>query len=135
MNAHVDQERHVMFQDSADEVQQRLQALVRSVEEIMNQRVDEVFVAMRQDYRSVLGGNENVEGEVLPRAQRIMRKEVMKIIEGVEQMFNKVIGVADNDEKPTQEEVGGFPDDEDIPHHNNASPGSESSEHPADSDD
>lgn len=122
MNAHVDQERRVMFQESADEVQNRLEALVRSVEETMSQRTDEVFLAMRGDYRSVLGGSENVDGEVLPKAQRIMRKEVMSIIEGVEKMFKKVIGSADEDEELTlnvkdedvSDEEGGFPDDDQI---------------------
>ena len=91
MNAHVDQERHVMFQESADEVQKRLQMLVRSVEETMSNRVDEVFLAMRRDYRSVLGVGEDVQGQVLPKVQRLMRKEVMGIIEGVENIFTKVM--------------------------------------------
>ena len=87
-----------MFQDSADETQKRLEALVRSVEETMGERVDELFLAMRRDYCSVLGGGNEVPGEILPKAQRIMRKEVMGIIKGVENMFKKVMG-ADVDEE------------------------------------
>lgn len=91
MNAHVDQERHVMFQESADEVQKRLKKLVQGVEETMSNRVDEVFIAMRRDYRSVLGGEEVAQGQVLPKAQRLMRKEVLRIIETVESLFQKVV--------------------------------------------
>lgn len=91
MNLHVDQERHVMFQESADEVQKRLKKLVQSVEETMSNRVDEVFIAMRRDYRSVLGGEEVAQGQVLPKAQRLMRKEVLRIIETVESLFQKVV--------------------------------------------
>lgn len=91
MNAHVDQERHVMFQESGDEVRKRLHNLVRSVEELMSNRVDEVFLAMRRDYRSVLGGGEDVQGQVLPKAQRLMRKEVIRTVEGVESIFKKVM--------------------------------------------
>lgn len=97
MNAHVDQERHVMFQESADEVRNRLKSLVQDVEETMSNRVDEVFIAMRRDYRSVLGGGDDVQGQVLPKAQRIMRKEVNGVIDGVEEIFKKVMD-ADADE-------------------------------------
>lgn len=91
MNAHVDQECHVMFQESASEVQKRLQHMVRGVEETMSNRVDEVFLAMRRDYRSVLGGGEDAQRQVLPKVQRLMRKEVISIIEGVESIFQKVM--------------------------------------------
>ena len=102
MNAHVDQERHVMFQESGDEVRKRLQNLVRRVEESMSNRVDEVFLAMRRDYRSVLGGGEDVQNQVLPKAQRLMRKEVMRTIEGVESIFMKVMD-GETDEMESEE--------------------------------
>lgn len=106
MNAHVDQERHVMFQESAAEVQGRLRSLVQNVEETMSNRVDEVFLAMRRDYRSVLGAGEDVQGQVLPKVQRLMRKQVIKIFEGVEEIFKKVMDgeevEMDNDEKPSE---------------------------------
>lgn len=103
MNAHVDQERHVMFQESANEVAKRLTKLVRSVEETMSNRVDEVFLGMRRDYRSVLGGGEDVQGQVLPKVQRLMRKEILKTIEGVEAYFMKVMD-GDADEMEYDEE-------------------------------
>lgn len=102
MNAHVDQERHVMFQESGDEVRKRLQNMVRSVEELMSNRVDEVFLAMRRDYRSVLGGGEDVQDQVLPKAERLMRKEVMRTIEGVESIFMKVMD-GETDEMESEE--------------------------------
>lgn len=67
----------------------------------MGQRTDEIFIAMRGDYRSVLGGSENVDGEVLPKAQRIMRKEIMRTIEGVEKMFKKGVDSVDDEEEET----------------------------------
>ena len=47
MNAHVDHQRRVMFVESAEAAQQRLEALVKQVEAMMSERVMEVFVAMR----------------------------------------------------------------------------------------
>ncbi len=93
MNAHVDQERHVMFQQSADEARRRLLEMAHEARERMSDRVDEVFVAMRRDYRAVLGGGET-KGEVLPKAQRLLRKEIMTTLEGVEKLFKRVLGQA-----------------------------------------
>lgn len=91
MNTHVDHERRVMFGESAEAAQKRLEALVRQVEAMMSERVMEVFVAMRRDYRSVLGGAEETQGELLPKAQRLMRKEVIRILADIERMFTDVL--------------------------------------------
>ena len=129
MNAHVDKERHIMFQQSIDEVQHRLETLVQSVEKTMSQRTDEIFIAMRGDYRSVLGGNENVDGEILPKTQRIMQKEIMRTIEGVEKMFNKVVDSVDEEEKIlgvkkkelSERKMEDFPDNRQVSKSNDAS--------------
>ena len=103
MSRHVDQERHVMFQDSADEARSRLKGMMREVEETMSNRVDEVFVAMRTDYSAALGSNHN-QGEILPRQQRLLRNEVMGIIEGVEKSFRGAFGQEIKDDNGEQEE-------------------------------
>ena len=91
MNTHVEHERGVMFGESAEAAQKRLEALVKQVEAMMSERVMEVFVAMRRDYRSVLGGAEESQGELLPKAQRLMRKEIIRILEDIERMFTAVL--------------------------------------------
>lgn len=91
MNAHVDHQRRVMFVESAEAAQKRLEALVKQVEAMMSERVMEVFVAMRRDYRSVLGGAEETQGELLPKAERLMRKELIRILEDIERMFTDVL--------------------------------------------
>jgi hypothetical protein len=103
MNAHVDQERHVMFQQSADEARRRLMEMAHEARERMSDRVDELFVAMRRDYRAVLGGGET-KGEVLPKSQRLLRKEIMTTLEGVERIFKRVL---------SQATEGDWEDDED----------------------
>lgn len=91
MNAHVDNQRRVMFVESAEAAQKRLEALVKQVEAMMSERVMEVFVAMRRDYRSVLGGAEETQGELLPKAERLMRRELIRILEDIERMFTDVL--------------------------------------------
>ena len=84
MDSHIAQERHTMFQSSVDNVRNRLNAMVKDLESTMLDKVDEVFVMVRRDYNSVLGEGESPQaGELLPKTQRLVRKEIMRIIDGV----------------------------------------------------
>ena len=88
MNAHVDQERHVMFQQSAGNVRKKLVDLIGEVEEFMKEKADEVFVNIKRDYRVGLGGHDvQNDGDILPRTQRAVRKEIQRILDGAEEAF------------------------------------------------
>ncbi|KAL9583165.1 MAG: hypothetical protein Q9212_002870 [Teloschistes hypoglaucus] len=89
MTGHVDQHRHSMFRQSVDGVRQQLKKLTKDVEATMNDKTDEVFVAMQRDYRSVLGAGAP-EGQLLPKSERLLRKELLHIVEGVEAILRKV---------------------------------------------
>ena len=93
MNSHVAEHRHLMFQTSADEVKRQLTSLVKDVEETMGDKMDEVFIQIKRDYRSVLGGGEVPQGgQVLPRVERQVRKEIKRTILGVERLMRSVVG-------------------------------------------
>ena len=115
MNSHVAQERHTMFQSSAENVKSRLSIMLKELEAFMNDKADEVYLAMRRDYNSVLGGGEVPQnGEILPKAQRLVRKEMMQIIDGVEKVFSKIAGLEFIDEDDDKnEQVAYSSDDED----------------------
>ena len=116
MNSHVAQERHTMFQSSAENVKSRLSIMLKELEAFMNDKADEVYLAMRRDYNSVLGGGEVPQnGEILPKAQRLVRKEMMQIIDGVEKVFSKIAGLefTDEDDDDENEKVAHSSDDED----------------------
>ena len=105
MNSHVAQERHVMFQQSADNVKERLASLVKEVADLMDDKADEVYLSIKRDYRAVLeGGDVQQDGEILPRDQRLARKEVKRILDMVEKIFMKVVGL--EVEEDDEEEVG-----------------------------
>lgn len=93
MNEHVEQSRHTMFQESADEVRRQLETMVHDVGERLADKTDEVFIQIKRDYRAVLGGGNIAQGEVIPRVQRQVRKETKKTIDGVEKMMKKVMGL------------------------------------------
>ncbi len=94
MNDHVAQERHVMFQQSAENVREQLVDLVGKVEELMKDKADEVFVNIKRDYRVGLGGNDvQTDSEILPRTQRAVRKEIKRILDRVEEAFMNAEGL------------------------------------------
>ena len=102
---HIANERHTMFQASADRVKISLEQLVKTVEEQLGDKTEEVFVSMRRDYRAVLGAGDVKEGEMLPRPQRLCRKEIKSIIGGIHKIFEKVVnGELDEDEAQLGEE-------------------------------
>lgn len=93
MNSHVLHTRLTMFRESADNVQSRLEDMGEKMEGLMGDKTDEVFAQMKRDYRSVIGGGDlPQDGQILPKDQRIVRKEVMKILDEVEKSFLRVSG-------------------------------------------
>ena len=91
MTQHVDVQRHVMFQQSVDEVRSQLKTLLKDLEAKMNDKTDEIFVSIKRDYRAVLGGGEGVpQGQLLPRSERLSRKEILRIIDGIEAVFRRI---------------------------------------------
>ncbi|KAL8647915.1 MAG: hypothetical protein Q9226_006230 [Calogaya cf. arnoldii] len=73
-------------------VRNQLKDMVSSVEETLADKTDEVFMQIKRDYRAVLGGGDSPQGEVLPRVQRLVRKDIKKPIEGAERVMNIVLG-------------------------------------------
>lgn len=75
----------------------------------MSDKTYEVFVHMARDYQSVVGGRgpkQQQQGIVLPRVQRLVRKEVRKLIGGTERRMKRAIGVEveDEDEEEIEDE-------------------------------
>ena len=99
MNGHVAQQRHTMFNEAGEKVKKSLEQMLKTVEGQMGDKTDEVFISMRRDYRAVLGDGEIREAEILPRPQRLCRKEIKGIIERVKKIFEKLVnGDPDEDE-------------------------------------
>ena len=83
----------------------------------MNDKADEVYIAMRRDYNSVLGGGEVPQnGELLPKTQRLGRKEVMGIIDGVERIFSKIAGleIKDEDDEEDRKVANGSDEEDEV---------------------
>ena len=117
MHGYVDQERFTMFERSAENVENRLRKLIQDVESMMAEKADEVFVYLKRDYRAALGDvDAGQAGELLPREQRQVRREIMRMIDWVENTFRKVAGLPirediDRDDEGSEQEDGVSGDD------------------------
>ncbi|KAL2048436.1 hypothetical protein N7G274_000348 [Stereocaulon virgatum] len=108
MNGHVLQERQKMFQESADNVRRMLDSMVKEVGAMMDEKADEVFLQIKRDYRAVLGGRDvQQNGEILPKTQRLVRKEIMRIIDDMEKVSMRVAGLMAEENKDDQDGEGG----------------------------
>ena len=87
MREHIENSRNTMFASSCEKVQKRLKKLQSVVREQMENLSDEIFVAINRDYKSVLGGGDLKEGEVMPKWQRDMRRAILHVVNGAEQYF------------------------------------------------
>ena len=115
MNGHVADARDRMFEDSTKEVQRQLHDLLRDVQDAISDKTDEVFIQMKRDYQSVLGGGDLQKGEILPWEARQVRKEIRRIIQGTETIMKRAAGVeVDSDIEDDDEDGDGV---EDQPEH------------------
>ncbi|KAI9881074.1 MAG: hypothetical protein M1830_008232 [Pleopsidium flavum] len=106
MTSIVDQKRITMFRQSTQDVRTRLTKMMTAMEETMKNKADEVFMMMHRDYLAVLGGPDLPKGELMPKWQRMMREEVMKIVDASERIFKRIAGIDDSDEEEV--DVGGL---------------------------
>ncbi|CAG8951269.1 hypothetical protein HYFRA_00008018 [Hymenoscyphus fraxineus] len=80
MNDHIEQNKNTMFQQSVDGVKARLTAMCRSVENEMASKAEEVWSTMNRDYTQVISGTQLPDGEQMPKWERLLRAELVKII-------------------------------------------------------
>ncbi|KAL9612851.1 MAG: hypothetical protein Q9167_002583 [Letrouitia subvulpina] len=93
MNDHVEMERYKMFQKTAEDIKSQLLQLVNEQQEFLSDRVDNVFILVRRDYRTALGIDQSSQEQLIPKTQRLMRQDVLAIIEGVEKTFRRIAGL------------------------------------------
>jgi hypothetical protein len=90
---YVTQCRFQMFDDATLTVKRHLENMCKALEEVMEQKADEIFIKMEVDYKRVLGGGhvQFDQGAVLPKAERVLRAEVMEILQSVDAQFEPIV--------------------------------------------
>lgn len=115
MRMHVDYVRNHMFHQSTAHVQGLLKDMLKNVKDLMLSKLDEVFMAVKRDYESVvIGKSQPKQNEQLSMQQHRVRADVQEIIDGVELIMKQVIGLEppeENKDSPMQNgEEQQFPD-------------------------
>jgi hypothetical protein len=99
---YVERSRHTMFDQATLTVKHHLEAMCRSLQELMERRADEIFVKIQADYMRVLGGVKLIEAAGTLK-ETAMRNEVMDILRGVDAQFKPIA----NGEFTSQHLAGG----------------------------
>ena len=98
MTRHVHEAQHTMFLESTSTVTKQIKTLLKNIENTMLTKADDVFLSIKRDYTSVVVGKQGQTARDLPRAQRTMRQDVLKTVEGSETVFKRVVGAEHENE-------------------------------------
>lgn len=105
MLRYVDAYRHRMFHDATLTVQRHLDLMCKALEDLMEEKADEIFIAMKRDYQRALGGGLQThfdQAAVLPKSERVLRAEVMELLKTIDAQFEPISrGEINEDEAPT----------------------------------
>lgn len=113
MATHIDTYREEMFSNATESLQAQLSEVCRTVEKLLVNQVDEVFVKVRNDYLTVLGGASASDHVVVPKAERSMKEHIRRTLADSEIKFRSLVEVgealepngAEIDERAKTEEV------------------------------
>ncbi|KAF1980770.1 hypothetical protein K402DRAFT_343737 [Aulographum hederae CBS 113979] len=91
MYAHVHGERSNMFSEATDNVKYHLDDMRKGVQDYMETRADQIYMAMQKDYMTVMGGQNLPKGYVMPKEERALRRQLISIIEASDDTFRKIL--------------------------------------------
>lgn len=96
MQEHVQDCRHTLFRDSADQVRDSLLEMIAAQETSLLEKADEVLQAVGRDCTSVLIRGVVPEEAKLRESRQQLRKQVLEILDTTEAIFRKVNALADS---------------------------------------
>lgn len=103
MSEHMDHEKAQMFRDSTEAVRGKLNKMVKVVEDNILTKADAVFLAVKRDYFAAVVGQNAVNIADVPRGERLMRSEVLDIVESAENVFRRGLGLPVGEEDTADE--------------------------------
>lgn len=91
MADNVERNRHAMFYEATLTIRRHLDELCRALEDVMEEKADEIYVKMKADYMRVLGGVQIKEEALLPKEERALRSGIMEILRSVDAQFEPIV--------------------------------------------
>lgn len=90
MSSYVEQNRRHMFKDATLTVKRHLESMCKALEDVMEEKADEIYIKMKADYMRVLGGLTHLPIHSMPRQERALRYEIMEILKSVDAQFEPI---------------------------------------------
>lgn len=90
MHQHVAERQVSMFRDATKQVKKSLISMCGQVKKTMLEKADQVYVSMNRDYMTLVGV-EMDENHVMPREERVMRRDVESVILKSDAYFQEVL--------------------------------------------
>lgn len=112
MTSQVGQTKDTMFDDCINHIRDLIKKMLRGTREHLLEKVDEVYLAIEREYTSVVIGQDTRASGALPREQRVLRKNVLEIVDGADYKFQQAVGLAPPDEEEMEEEQNGNNDED-----------------------
>lgn len=99
MDMHVESTKQQMFTESTDDIRRRITIMLKEAQDQLETSLDEIFVSMKRDYTLLVTGVTS-HAERLSRDQRMMRKDVLDLVNGAKMRFERVVGLASPSPEP-----------------------------------
>jgi hypothetical protein len=113
MTSQVGQTKDTMFNDCVNHVRSLIDKLLKGTREQLLEKVDAVYLAIEREYTSVVIGQDTGSSGALPREQRVLRKNVLEIVDSADLKFQQAVGLAPPDEDGKDEKESSAEPDED----------------------
>jgi hypothetical protein len=103
MITHVDLIRQTMFRGATNVVRNQLEDLCRKIADQLLLQMQELHARLSHDYLAALFGADIANGDGIPRAERMLRSEMIPLLEAVDSQFEHLVP------KPEDDAVDGLP--------------------------
>lgn len=103
MEQHVNTHHRRMFEKAVNGVKDKLLALARQAEDVLDENTARLYQEMQRDYHSIFGGHAQDFTGGQGRAIRDAKEKVKTALVGFEKPFREVVGFPDDDEEPKVE--------------------------------
>lgn len=113
MHQHVSESQVPMFQDATKQVKTSLIAMCDQVKKTMLEKADQVYVSINRDYMTLVGV-EMDRNHVMPRQERVMRRDVEEVILKSDAYFQEVIDYNEEALRQQTEDPAGQGADEEM---------------------
>jgi len=97
MNGHVEQQRTIMFSQATESVSARLRDMCTDLTCILKMYICGMMSSTRRDYVAALIGSEESKIKGLPRAERLLRKEILSILLDADRLFGELVNQSGTD--------------------------------------